>query len=63
MMTQWSTGPALCGFHERCQAATPEVHPPQRAQRHAMRSSRFRVCERDNCPPPTFPAPYLVREP
>jgi hypothetical protein len=63
MMTQWSTGPALCGFDERCQAETPEVHPPQRAQRHTMRSIGFRVCERDNCPQRALPAPYLVREP
>jgi hypothetical protein len=62
-MTQWSTGPAPCGFDERCQAETPEV-PPQHAQRHTMLSSSgFRVCERNNCPQRALPAPYLVREP
>ena len=63
MMTQWSTGPALCGFGERCQGETPKMHPTQRAQRYPMRSSGFRVRERDNSPPPTFLAPYPVREP
>ena len=63
MMTQWSTGPALCGFDERCQEETPEVHPPQRAQRHTMLSSGLRVCERHSRRPRALPAPYLVREP
>jgi hypothetical protein len=63
MTTRWSTGPVLCGFEKRWQAETPPVHHPQRAQRHAMRSSSARIREQDNCPQCAFPAPSMVREP
>ena len=45
MMIQCSTGPILCGFDERWQAETPEVHRAQRAQRQAMRALPGEGCD------------------